>query len=109
MTMMPTFGQVVLALYAVLLIVGGLLGFLKARSRPSLIAGLISGVLAGGCVAVSGPNKLLGYGLGLALALVMGVVFALRYTRTRKVMPSGMLALVSLAVVIALVVDYVAF
>ena len=109
MSMTPTLGQSVLSLYAGLLIVGGLIGFFKARSMPSLVAGLTSGILAGGCVAVSGSNRLLGYGLGLALALVMGVIFALRYTRTRKVMPSGMLALVSLAVVIALVVDYVAF
>lgn len=104
-----TLGQIVLGVYAVLLIVGGLVGFLKARSTPSLVAGLISGALAGGCVAVSGSNRMLGYGLGLALAMIMGIVFAMRYTRSRKAMPSGLLALISLVVVIALVVDYVAF
>lgn len=104
-----TMGQIVLGVYAVLLAVGGLIGFLKARSTPSLVAGLISGALAGGCVAASDSNRMLGYGLGLALALVMGLFFASRYTRSRKFMPSGLLALVSLGVVIALVVDYVAF
>ena len=42
----PLIAPITLGIYAVLLGVGGIIGFVKAGSRPSLIAGLISAVLA---------------------------------------------------------------
>ena len=94
--------QIVLAGYALLLVVGGLIGYRKAGSRPSLIAGTISGLIA---LATAGlmirePRAIW---LGVALALAMLVVFAIRLTRTRKFMPSGLLAATSVVVLAVLI------
>jgi uncharacterized membrane protein (UPF0136 family) len=93
--------QITLGIYAILLIAGGIIGYIKAGSRPSLIAGLSSGVAALICLAFTGPD---GHGirLGAALAAAMLVLFAFRLSRRRKFMPSGLLLAVSGIVVLIL-------
>ena len=89
-------GQITLGVYALLLMAGGLIGFLKAGSRPSLIAGVMSGLLAVGCLMVfmfASPRG--GCWAGVALAGLMAVVFVIRLKKTGKFMPSGMLLAMS--------------
>jgi uncharacterized membrane protein (UPF0136 family) len=105
----PLVGQITLAIYAVLLAIGGLIGYLKAGSRPSLIAGSISAVAALLAMALSAGNSRLGVPLGLILSVALFVLFGYRYAaKTRKFMPSGLLAIVSLVVlaVMCLVMDW---
>ena len=105
----PTVGQVALGIYAVLLAVGGVIGFVKAGSRPSLIAGLISAVAALLALGLSMGNNRLGVPLGLILSITLFVLFGYRYAvKTRKFMPSGLLAVTSLVVlaVMFLVMDW---
>ena len=88
----------VLWIYIVLLLVGGLIGFLKAGSKVSLIT---SAVAAAALIMTAIPG-LLGPRVARALAdIIMAallVVFAIRLTKTRKFMPSGlMLAITILA------------
>ncbi len=94
--------QATLVVYAILLLVGGLIGFIKAGSRPSLIAGTIGGALA---LVASGlmVRDVRGVWLGIVLSLLMMVVFAIRFGKGRKFMPSGLLGIVSLVVLIVLI------
>lgn len=102
--MNPRVGLVVLIIYAVLLIVGGVIGFVKARSRPSLIAGTVSGVIAIGCAALSGIyDAAIGFSLALALAIVLFLFFGYRAVSARKFMPAGMLAILSVLVIAVMV------
>ena len=97
--MNPRVGLVVLIVYAALLIVGGVMGFVKARSRPSLIAGVVSGILALVAAWISGTyNEDGGYSLALLLAIVLFVFFGYRAVKTRKFMPGGLLAIASVLV-----------
>jgi uncharacterized membrane protein (UPF0136 family) len=95
--------HVILILYAVLLGVGGVMGFVRARSRASLISGLLSAVAAAAAAVLS----LMGYGwgipLGVTLAIALFILFGYRYAiRNKKFMPSGALAVVSLVVLLLL-------
>ncbi|QEH32519.1 Transmembrane proteins 14C [Aquisphaera giovannonii] len=94
----PPVIQIVLGLYAALLAAGGVIGLLKAGSRPSLIAGLISSALTVLAFALSFSYPLAGLALGFLVALSLTFFFAARFFKSRKVMPSGMLAVLSLLV-----------
>lgn len=92
----PVIGRVVLGVYAALLGAGGVMGFVKAGSRPSLIAGLASAGVALALLGLSIGRGRLAFSLGAVLALTLLTMFAARFARGRKFMPSGLMTLVSL-------------
>ncbi len=100
--MTPTVGWIVLTVYALLLGGGGAMGYVKAGSKPSLIAGLASAAVALLALFLSFLT-VFGFYLGALLAVAMLVVFAIRLSKTRKFMPSGLLLGVSLVVLILMV------
>ncbi len=85
----------ILWIYIVLLLIGGLIGFLKAGSKVSLIT---SAVAAAALILTAIPG-LFGPGLarGLADAIMAAllVVFAIRLAKTKKFMPSGLMFVVT--------------
>ena len=90
------FGSVVLLAYAALMLVGGAIGFAKAGSRPSLVAGSTSAVLLLVLWRLAATSPRVAYGSGAALALVLAATFGVRLARTKKAMPSGALLAASL-------------
>ena len=86
----------IVTIYAALVMLGGIFGFVKAKSLPSLIMGGVGGLalIAAGYALGQG----LAWGLPLALVLSAGllVFFSLRYSRTRAFMPGGLMAILSL-------------
>jgi len=105
----PMVGHITLGIYAVLLAVGGAIGYVKAGSRSSLIAGSISAITAALALALSIRSNRWGVPLGLLLSISLFVLFGYRYAaKTRKFMPSGLLAVASLVVlaVMFLVMDW---
>jgi uncharacterized membrane protein (UPF0136 family) len=100
----PIVGHIALGIYAVLLAVGGVMGFVKARSRPSLIAGLVSAVAALAALGLALRGASFGFPLGLLLSTVLFVFFGYRYAnRNRKFMPAGLMTIVSLVVTVIMV------
>jgi uncharacterized membrane protein (UPF0136 family) len=77
---------------------GGFIGFVKSKSKASLIAGGISGallLLSGGLVLIGVAAG--GY-IGFVVTLVLVVMFGMRLAKTKKFMPSGMMLAVSIVV-----------
>lgn len=83
--------------YALLVTIGGIIGYVKAKSNQSLISGLSSGAALAIAWYVSLQNPTIGLVLATAIAVALLVVFALRFRATKKFMPAGLLAILSLA------------
>jgi len=79
-------------LFGVLAVAGGTLGFVKARSLPSLIAGTVSGFLLLLAAYLMGGSPVVGCLLALLVSLALAGRFAPAYLRTRKLMPAGLMA-----------------
>ena len=94
---MHDFATKVLWVYIVLLLVGGLIGFFKAKSKVSLIT---SAVFAAILILAAIPgildSSLRGKLVNIIMALLL-VVFAIRLAKTKKFMPSGLMLVVTIA------------
>ncbi len=88
--------SLVVYVYAALVMLGGVIGYLKARSLPSILGGDIGAVLL--AVSAWGMGRGQAWGLPLALVLILGllVFFALRFVRLRAFMPGGLMTILSL-------------
>jgi uncharacterized membrane protein (UPF0136 family) len=82
----------VLWVYIVLLVVGGLIGFLKAKSKVSLIMSVVFAALL---VLAAKGLIFQTYMVDVLLAALL-VVFAIRLAKTKKFMPSGMMLILTL-------------
>lgn len=84
-------------IYGVLVLLGGVMGYLKAKSQMSLYSGIGSGVALLVAWFVSRQNPQLGLGIAAVIGLVLFVVFVKRFSTTRAFMPAGMMMVFSLA------------
>ena len=86
--MTPT---ILLWIYIGLLLIGGVIGYLKAKSQVSLIMSLaFAGLLALCALRLFVP------GVEYALLGILVIVFSIRFAKTRKFMPAGMLGGITL-------------
>ena len=83
--------------YGVIMILGGIAGFVRVGSKASLISGVGFGLV----LLVTGIGIWRGSQSNLmaaeVIALLLVVLFAIRYAKKRRFMPAGMLAILSLA------------
>ena len=88
----------VLWVYIVLLLIGGLIGFLKGKSRVSLI---MSASFATILILCALDIIFKPYVADIVMAVLL-VVFAMRLAKTKKFMPAGLMTILSLAVLVTL-------
>jgi len=81
----------ILWIYIVLLLVGGLIGFLKAGSKVSLITSAISAALLIATTMRSVFEPGFRTTAAEIIMAVLIVVFAIRVAKTKKFMPSGLM------------------
>ena len=92
--------KIVLVIYGLLMLVGGYMGWAKAGSKPSLIAGVGSALLIFLGTYLLGANAKMGQILVTTVSAMLSIVFLMRFFKTQALMPSGMLLLMSVVVLI---------
>lgn len=70
---------------------GGVLGYVKSQSKPSLISGSISGVLLLMAAVMQISGNSLGLLISKIITLLLVLVFTIRLVKTKKFMPSGIM------------------
>ena len=88
--------SVILWVYIGFLLVGGLIGFLKAKSAMSLVASAVFAVALVLCQLHILSQPL----LPEILLAVLCLVFLMRLLKTKKFMPSGMLLVVTILTIV---------
>jgi len=83
----------ILWIYIVLLVIGDLIGFLKAKSKVSLIMSVA--FAAALCLCAAGIISQPYYLADILLAALL-VVFAMRLAKTKKFMPAGLMLVITI-------------
>ena len=93
-------------IYGILIAVGGVMGYVKKDSMASLIAGGISGIaLVGAAVAMMKDAYSAGWWISLIVALLLLGRFAVAARSGFKMMPGGMVIILSIIVIAALLAN----
>jgi uncharacterized membrane protein (UPF0136 family) len=91
-----TLTQLVFTIYGGILLLGAYMGW-KAGSKISLIMGAGSGLFVFFAVYLTVTRHDLGYTVLAVISGLLSVVFLMRFIKTRKMMPSGMLLGINIA------------
>jgi uncharacterized membrane protein (UPF0136 family) len=94
--------SLILFIYGVLVLLGGIMGYVQAQSVPSLIAGVVSGILLLGAGWALQNGQRWGFLLGVVVTVGLLLFFGGRFAQSRAIMPGGLMTILSLGVLIAL-------
>lgn len=93
---------IIVLVYALLVLVGGIIGYMKAQSVASLMMGVLSSLF----LSISAFSVIRGNRLGLffsfALTAFLGAFFIYRFILTHHFMPAGLMCVLSAIVLTAL-------
>ena len=95
-----SFATLVVGAYGCFSLAGGIIGYVKAKSTPSLIAGSLSGViLLWSAYGINEGNRG-AYLVGLIIALLLGLRFLKTWLKNRRLMPDLLMVSFSLLTLI---------
>ena len=94
-------------IFGILTIAGGIVGYVKAGSLPSIIAGSITGVLLLIAGALLPEHRAAGLATGLVISLLLAAQFIPKFLRTGKAMPAGIMSILSVIGIILAIVAWV--
>lgn len=92
----------IVALFGIFNLVGGVIGYVKAKSLPSLIAGIISGIVLLACVPGIRQGSRTASVLVLVVALLLGGRFLGTWLKKKKVMPDLIIVIFSVVTLLTI-------
>ena len=93
--------------FGALTIAGGVVGYVKAGSVASIIAGSVTGILLLVAAFLLPEHRAIGLATALVVSLLLAAQFVPKFIRTGRVMPAGMMSILSVIGVIAAIVAWV--
>ncbi len=96
----------VVLVYGILVVAGGIMGYAKAQSKPSLIAGGVFGLIVIVAALLMLKFNPAGRYLSLAASGLLLIFFSRRFNATKKFMPSGLMMALSLITVFTLLASW---
>ena len=94
-------------IFGLLTIVGGVIGFMKAGSTASIIAGSISGIALIVAAYLLPGNVVLGLAIAGLVSLLLAGRFIPVFLKTGQVMPAGLMSLLSVIGLILAIVAWI--
>ena len=88
--------QIYYVIFALLTIAGGVMGFVSARSRASLIAGSVSGVLLLVASFLLNQQQVAALIIGLLVSVLLAGKFIPDFIHKKALVPGGMMSLLSI-------------
>jgi uncharacterized membrane protein (UPF0136 family) len=94
-------------IFGLFTIAGGIIGYVKAGSVASIIAGAITGVLLLVAAFLLPEHRVAGLATALIISFLLAAQFVPKFFRTGRVMPAGVMAVLSVIGIIAAIVAWV--
>jgi uncharacterized membrane protein (UPF0136 family) len=98
--------QIYFFVFGALTIVGGVIGYVKAQSVPSIVAGAITGVLLLLAGYLLPQNRSAALITAFVVSLLLAAQFVPKFIRTGKVMPAGLMSILSVIGLIVVVIAW---
>ena len=92
--------------FGLLTIVGGVIGYAKAGSTASIIAGSISGILLLGAAYLLSDHLALGLAVAALISILLAGRFVPAFIKTGHLMPAGLMSVLSVIGIIVAIVAW---
>lgn len=89
-------------IYSLFVITGGLMGYIKANSLPSLVMGSIFGLLLLFCAIAIFRESVLGHFSAIGIGFILLAFFTYRFFQTYALMPAGLMIVLSVGLLVVL-------
>ncbi|MDQ2919342.1 MAG: TMEM14 family protein [Verrucomicrobiota bacterium] len=94
-------------IFGLLTIAGGVMGFVKAGSTASIIAGSISGILLLLAAFLLPQQLAVALIIAAAVSILLAARFLPAFLKTGKMMPAGLMAILSLIGIVVAIVAWI--
>lgn len=94
-------------IFGVLTVAGGVVGYAKAGSVASIIAGSVTGVLLLVAAFLLPEHRAIGLATAFIVSLLLAAQFVPKFIQTGRVMPAGTMSVLSLVGIIVAIIAWV--
>ena len=99
--------KIYFVIFGILTVGGGVVGYIKAGSVASIIAGSITGVLLLVAAFLLPEHRAIGLATALIVSLLLAAQFIPKFLKMGRVMPAGLMSVLSVIGIIAAIIAWV--